>query len=172
MRWNAVEQWVPGPEVHMVTIDTLRTCELFAELSDEDLQQLLPHCREEQYKQGTVMFSEGDEATKFYILQEGQVSLQYVICPQPDYCQDARILLDKPGDFMGWSALVKPRRMTASGLCLTDVRVVAIEGKVLNEIMERDSHFGFVVMKELAGSINKMLKEAKGLTLQRLMGSL
>jgi len=156
----------------VITIDTLRTCEIFSELTDEELQQIIPFCREERYKKDTVMFSEGDEATTFYILQEGKVSLQYVICPQPDYCQDATILLDKPGDFMGWSSLVKPRRMTASGLCLTDVQLVAIDSKGLNELTQRDSHFGFVIMKELAGSINKRLKEAKGLTLQRLMGSL
>ncbi|MEM4724959.1 MAG: cyclic nucleotide-binding domain-containing protein [Candidatus Hadarchaeum sp.] len=156
----------------MVTVDQLRTCELFSELTNEELEQMLPFAREESYKAGTVMFSEGDEATTFYILQEGKVSLQYEICPQPDYCQDATILLDKPGDFMGWSSLVKPRRMTASGLCLTDVRLIAIDGKKLNELLERDSHMGFVVMKELAGQINKRLKEAKGLTFKRLMGSL
>jgi CRP-like cAMP-binding protein len=156
----------------MITIDTLRTCELFAELTDEELQRILPFCREEQYQKDSVMFSEGDEATAFYILAEGTVSLQYVICPQPEYCQDARTQLDKPGDFMGWSSLVKPRRMTASGLCLTDVRLVAIDSKRLSELMERDSHIGFVILKELAGSLNKSLRQAKGLTLQRLMGSL
>ena len=156
----------------MITINALRTCEVFAELTDEELQQILPFCREEQYKKDTVMFSEGDEATAFYILVEGAVSLQYVICPQPEYCQDARTQLDKPGDFMGWSSLVKPRRMTASGLCLADVRLIAVDSKRLNGLMERDSHIGFVILKELAGSLNKSLKEAKGLTLQRLMGSL
>jgi len=156
----------------MITVETLRTCEVLAELTDDELQQVLPFCREEQHKKDTVMFSEGDEATAFYILVEGEVSLQYVICPQPEYCQDARTQLDKPGDFMGWSSLVKPRRMTASGLCLTDVRLLAIDSKRLNELMERDSHIGFVILKELAGSLNKRLKEAKGLTLQRLMGSL
>ncbi len=145
---------------------------MFAELTDEELQQILPFCYEKQYPKDKVMFSEGDEATAFYILEEGQVSLQYVICPQPEYCQDARTLLDKPGDFMGWSSLVKPSRMTASALCLSDVRLVAIDSERLNELMERDSHIGFVILKELAGLLNKRLKDAKGLTLQRLMGSL
>jgi CRP-like cAMP-binding protein len=161
-----------GKEAGMITIDILRTCEVFAELSDEELQRILSFCHEEQHAKDEVMFSEGDEATTFYILEEGQVSLQYVICPQPEYCQDARILLDKPGDFMGWSSLVKPSRMTASGLCLTDVHLVAIDSTRLNQLMEQDSHVGFVILKELAGSLNKRLKDAKGLTLQRLMGSL
>ncbi len=156
----------------MVTIDALRKCEVFSELTDGELRKILPFCREERYEKDTIMFHEGDVADTFYILQDGQISIQYVICPQPDYCQDARILLDKPGDFMGWSSLVKPLRMTASGYCVTDIRLVAVNSEELNELMERDSHIGFAIMKELAGLINKRLKEAKGLTFQRIMGAL
>ena len=156
----------------MVTPEDLRRCEVFAELTDEELQRILPFCREEQHAKDSLVFKEGEKAETFYILQEGKVRLEYEICPQPDYCQDATILLDQPGDFMGWSSLVKPRRLTAFGHCITDVRVIAIDSKALIELMEQDSHIGFVVMKDLAGKINNRLKEAKGLTLHRLMGSL
>jgi CRP/FNR family transcriptional regulator, cyclic AMP receptor protein len=156
----------------VVTIQDLRACEVFSGLSDEELVQILPLCEERSYAKGSRVFDEGDVADTFYILQEGQVRLEYEICPQPDYCQDATILLDRPGDFMGWSSLVKPRRLTAYGVCVTDIRVVTIDSRRLNELMERDSHIGFVVVKELAGLINNRLKEAKGLTLRRIMGSL
>lgn len=156
----------------MVTIDALRTCEVFSGLTDEELTQILLFCHEECHAKDTIMFHEGDVADNFYIVQDGQISIQYVICPQPDYCQDARIVLDKPGQFMGWSSLVNPRRMTASAVCVTDVRLIVVDSKRLNELMEQNSHVGFAIMKELAGAINSMLKEAKGLTFQRLMGSL
>ncbi len=156
----------------MVTIENLRICEILSELSDSELEEILPCCREERREKGTIMFREGDEAEAFYILQKGEISIQYVICPQPDYCQDARIVLTRPGDYLGWSSLVKPRRMTASAYCVTDVELVAIDAQGMNQLMEQDSHIGFTIMKELAGSINKRLKEAKGLTFQRIMGSL
>jgi CRP/FNR family cyclic AMP-dependent transcriptional regulator len=156
----------------VVTVEDLRTCEVFSGLTDEELAQILPFCEEKSYTKDSRMFNEGDVADTFYILREGQVRLEYEICPQPDYCQDATLLLDRPGDFMGWSSLVKPRRLTAYGVCVTDIRVITIDGKRLNELMERDSHIGFVVVKELAGLINNRLKEAKGLTLRRMMGSL
>jgi len=98
--------------------------------------------------------------------------LQYEICPQPDACQDTTILVTKPGDIICWSALVKPRRLTASAYCVSDVQVIAIDGKALNRLMEQESHIGFVVMKELAGIINQRLKEARGLKLERTMGAL
>lgn len=155
-----------------ITIEALRTCEVLADLTDEELQQIVPLCHEEQYNKGQIIFTEGDEATTFYILQQGKISLQYVICPQVEHCQDATILLDKPGDFMGWSSLVKPRRMTASGYCLTDVQLIAIDSKQLYELMEKESHIGFVILKEMAGQLNKRLREAKGLTFRRTMGAL
>ena len=49
--------------------------------------------------------------------------------------------------------------------------MVTIDSKKLNELMERDSHIGFVIVKELAGLINSRLKDAKGLTLRRMMGA-
>ncbi len=154
----------------MITVETLRAGEVFSELRDEELQTILPLCREEHYDKGGFIFSMGDEAETFYLLREGSVQLEYEICPQPDACQYTTILVDKPGDIIGWSALVKPRRLTASAHCLSDVEIVAIDGKAMNELMEQDSHIGFVVMKGLAGIINNRLKEAKGLQIPRIMG--
>ena len=156
----------------MVTVESLKTSVLFCELEDEAVQRVIPLCREERFDKGTIVFSKGDEAKTLFILQEGKISLEYEICPQPDACQDTRILLDRPGDVMGWSSLVKPRRVTASAYCITDVRVIAIDSKGMNELMEQDSHIGFVVMKELAGMINYRLREAKDLHLPRIMGVL
>ena len=156
----------------MVTVDALRTSPLFSELQDEELQKIVPLCREERYTKGTYIFSKGNEADTVYILREGKVRLEYEICPQPDACQDTRIPIDEPGDLVGWSALVKPRRLTASAYCASDVRVIAIDGRALSELMEHDSHMGFVVMKELAGVIGDRLRKAEELTFDRVMGAL
>jgi CRP-like cAMP-binding protein len=118
----------------MDILQALRDCEVFAELTDEELQQIVPLCREERHAKDSLVFREDEEAQTLYILQEG--------------------------------------RLTAFGHCLTDVRVIAVDSKALNELMEENSHIGFVIVKELAGIINHRLKDAKGLTLRRLMGSL
>lgn len=154
----------------MIAIETLKASEVFSELLDEELQTILPLCREEHYDKGEYIYSKGHQADTFYLLREGSVQLEYEICPQPDACQYTAILVDKPGDVIGWSALVKPRRLTASAHCLSNVEIVAIDGKAMNELMEQDSHVGFVVMKGLAGMINNRLKEAKGLQIPRIMG--
>jgi len=156
----------------MVTVDMLRRSKIFCDLEDKELEKIVPLCREKSYAEGALICTEGDEATTLHILKDGEVRLQYKICPQPDVCQNATILVDEPGYVACWSAVVKPRRLTASAHSMSNVKVIAIDGKGLNELMEQDSHIGFVVMKGLAEVISQRLKEAKELRLDRTMGAL
>ena len=156
----------------MVTVDILRASPLFSELEDDELQRIVPLCREERYPRGAVVFTEGDEADTLYLLHSGEVRLDYEICPQPDACQSTRIPVEAAGAVIGWAALVKPRRLTASARCLTDVELVAIDGEAMNDLMEQESHIGFVVMKELAKVISDRLRQAKELNFDRVMGVL
>jgi CRP-like cAMP-binding protein len=156
----------------LVSVDTLRASPLFSDLSDEELQKIIPFCRGEQYAKGAVIFTEGDEADTLYLLQRGQVRLRYEICPQPDACQNTNIPVETEGAVFGWSALVKPRRLTASAHCLSDVYLIAVDGEPLNDLLEQDSHIGFVVMKELAEVVSDRLRQAKELSFDRVMGAL
>lgn len=156
----------------MIATQALKACELFEELSDEELQEIAKICCEERREGGCVIFAEGDEANSLYILQEGKIRLEYEICPQPDFCREIAIVLDKKGQLFGWSALVKPRRLTATARCVGGVTLIAIEGSDLNDIMEKNSHIGFVVMKELAEVIASRLRDARRLVGERVMGIL
>jgi len=156
----------------MVTVDTLRASPLFSELEDQELQKIVPLCREEQRPRGTVIFTKGDEADTLYLLEKGEVRLVYEICPQPDACENTTIPVETAGMVIGWSALVRPRRLTASAHCLSDVQLVAINGEALSDLLEQDSHMGFVVMKALAKVINDRLRQAKELSFDRVMGVL
>ena len=156
----------------MVTVEMLRRSKLFSELDDRELEKIIPLCNEECFAEGSAICTEGDRATTLYILEDGKVQLRYEICPQPDTCQNATILVDKPGHVTCWSALVRPRRLTASAHSISEVKLIAIEGKALNQLMEQDSHIGFVVMKGLAEVIGQRLKEARELKLARTMGAL
>jgi len=156
----------------MVSAEVLRACELFEGLSEEELQKIAGVCREERHEGACVIFAEGGEAQTLYILQEGKVRLEYEICPQPDFCREIAIVLDKRGQVFGWSALVRPRRLTATARCVGEVTLIAIKGSDLNDIMEKDSHIGFVVMKKLAEVIASRLREAKKLVGERMMGIL
>lgn len=156
----------------MIPTQALRACELFEELTEEELREIAEVCREEKYEGGCVIFAEGGEAHTLYILQEGKVELTYEICPQVEPCKEITIVLDRKGQIFCWPAVVKPRRLNCSAQCLGEVKVIVIEGSDLNDIMEKNSHIGFMVMKRLAKVIASRFRDAKKLVGERIMGIL
>ncbi|MFQ6059647.1 MAG: Crp/Fnr family transcriptional regulator [Anaerolineae bacterium] len=142
----------------MVSIESLRGCELFWELDDAGLAEIAALCREESYPAGATVFSEAEAAEDLYILQEGRVALQIQLRSMAQVSGEVTIEEVEPGHVFGWSALVRQRRLTASARCLEDVRVVAVKGRALNELFERNAHIGFVVMKRLADVISSRLR--------------
>jgi CRP-like cAMP-binding protein len=56
--------------------ETLRKCELFSGLSDEELNPIIELASVEEYKTGETIYKQGNLGTTLYVLSKGQVSLQ------------------------------------------------------------------------------------------------
>lgn len=65
------------------------------------------------------------------------------------------------GETFGWSAVVEPRRYTASAVCLEDCRVLAIPAAGLLSYLGREPGVGFPVMRRLAGIVSSRLQETR-----------
>lgn len=59
----------------------LKRCPLFAGTNDVDLDYLARICRVREVGKGEVLFSEGEEASGFYVLAEGKVKI-YKLSPE------------------------------------------------------------------------------------------
>jgi CRP-like cAMP-binding protein len=141
----------------MVSIARLCRCELFAGLSDEELQQIAAIAREENYQAGDLICAEYGQADRVFILCKGRVQVQMQLRSLVE--PDAEVTIEEiePGRIFGWSSLVKQRRFTASVRALEPVRVVAIKAEDLNDLFDRTAHIGFVVMKQLSEVIASRL---------------
>jgi CRP-like cAMP-binding protein len=119
-------------EGKMVSVQMLRDSDLFGELSNEKLEQIARLCREEVYPGREVILQEDDEAKTLYILRDGLVTIRIRSAGQEERLMvDA---VDDPGETFGWSALMEPRRYTASAVCLGEVKVWAIDGAELMKL--------------------------------------
>jgi CRP/FNR family cyclic AMP-dependent transcriptional regulator len=138
--------------------ECLRAGELFAGLSDDILERIAALCQEETYCPGAAIFSEGDEAQKLYILQEGVVALRV----QPASGAKSIVVqpIEKRCGIFGWSGMVEPNIYTASAVCATDVKVIAVDGKKLMAVFEDFPAAGLVVMRRLATVIGSRLRTA------------
>jgi len=142
----------------MVTAEVLRGTELFATLSEAQLQSVVGLCQEESHEPGETLFVEGAEARTIYILLEGTVTLRI---QTPVGTEVMVYTVRNPGEVFGWSALVEPRRFTATARCLEKSRVIAIDGPALRALLEENKVIGYSVMRTLASVVSLRLRSTR-----------
>lgn len=146
----------------MGMIDTLRSSEFFGDLGIDPLQKVSMLCRGGSYREGMIIFKEGDEAAELYLLTDGRVALEMEVRPVPDRpaIPTALEVITK-GECLGWSALVEPYLYTLSARCLTNCTVLAIKGDMLRKAMADDPAMGHEVMRRLAQIISLRLTHTR-----------
>ena len=145
----------------MVEIESLRACELFVGLSDEEMAQFASIAAEESYEPGDLICAEREMADRLFILSKGCVQVHIRLRSALEPGGETTIEEVEPGRIFGWSSLVKQRRFTASARALTPATVIVLHADDLNALFDRDAHVGFVVMKQLAEVIASRLRHTR-----------
>jgi CRP/FNR family transcriptional regulator len=145
----------------MVPIEDLRTCELFPDLSDGELEHIAVIAREEQYETGDRICAEREVADRLFILKRGRAQVRTRLRSGFEPGGEATLELVEPGRIFGWSSLVKQRRFTGSAWALSPVAVIVIPGDELLALFDRNTHIGFVVMKHLAEVVASRLQHTR-----------
>jgi len=133
-------------------VETLKRSEVFLGLDDASLQKIadLPSCQQYSYQAQEVIFESGGEAGYFYVVEEGAVNL--VLRESADLSrlpkQNVVRTVTQGGTF-GWSAVIPPHfrilGATAKGSC----KVLAVSGKELLALFDREPQLGYEVMNSL-----------------------
>ena len=146
----------------MKITDTLHNTELLAGFDKAHLEKLAGLCRDGSYKQGDIIFKEGDEARELYILTDGKVALEMEVRPMPDRpgIPTALEVITKGGAF-GWSALVEPFSYTLSARCMTRSTVLAMKADLLRKMMAADPVLGLALMTRVARIISLRLSDTR-----------
>jgi CRP/FNR family transcriptional regulator, cyclic AMP receptor protein len=132
--------------------------DLFRErgLSAAEMKLLATFSAEEKFRAGSVIFREGDQGDKLYIVLEGRVRISKFI---PGVGEEALTVLDR-GDFFGEMALIddKPRSADAKAH-ERDATVLSIDRGTLNEILSMDPHASLQFLNLLCRMISRRLRE-------------
>ncbi|MFC1978191.1 cyclic nucleotide-binding domain-containing protein, partial [Chloroflexota bacterium] len=139
----------------------LKTSQLFKGLTDDELDKITGLCSEEAYEAGTTIFSEGEEANKLYIVEEGKVILEMTLRIGPGSGRQGTIDVVTTGQICGWSAIAESQILTMSARCVEETRVITLDGAGLWRLLEEDPHTGYKVMKRLVGVVSSRLRNAK-----------
>jgi len=145
-------------------IESLKTCELFDSLNDEEIRSLTERlgtaCSVETYSANRHVFNQGELSSRLYIIVSGQVILQRLVNIGNREATWPLGLLGR-GRAMGWSALLYgPRYSTASAICQKPGEILAVDGASLQAALKQQPVTGYKVMERLACMLGERLKTA------------
>jgi len=67
------------------------------------------------------------------------------------------------GDVFGWSSVTDPFTFTAAAWAAEDTKVLAIKGRELRKLFEKDCVIGFFFMNGIASVISRRLKSLRSI---------
>jgi len=145
-------------EVQQVTVASEDKVDLFKErgLSAAEMKLLATFSTEERFREGSMIFREGERGDKLYIVLDGRVRISKFI---PGVGEEALALLDR-ADFFGEMALIddKPRSADAKAHD-GDATILSIDRATLNEILSMDPHASLQFLTLLCRMISRRLRE-------------
>ncbi len=142
----------------MLTADWLKKTDLFQNLDESQLNVLLSHSQVETFPEGRVIFRQGDEATRLFILIEGAVDLTVKTGEKIDFMTSK---IEREGAVFGMPSLVEPYRYNVTATCLKPSKVLIFEADRLKNEMEKDTKMGMEIMKRLATLYFNRLNEMR-----------
>jgi CRP-like cAMP-binding protein len=151
----------------MISSTVLRDMPIFSHLSEKQLAGLAAIAEERALAPGTIIAKEDAVADTMYVILQGRVGIRFSLRPFLDARQLCLDVLH-PGELLGWSALVPPRRLTGSAVCMDDVRAVAFNGDALRAVLDSDQALGYTVMSYLSEVIATRLRDARMQLVQEL----
>jgi CRP/FNR family cyclic AMP-dependent transcriptional regulator len=126
-------------------------------LKPEHLRLLADSAMRMHYKAGELVFREGDPANRFYLIEQGRISLE---SPRKDEAP-VTVQVIGPGEVLGWSWLFPPYYWHFDARALEPTTAIFFYGTRLREQCEQDHAFGFEMMKRMAQVVIQRLQTTR-----------
>lgn len=123
---------------------------VFSFMSQKQISYLIKNLKPEKIKAGTVVFKQGDEGNKFYLIQEGNIHLERF-----DNSLKTLDIILKPGNFFGEMALVKNIPRTATAEAVSDSILFTLDKESFCNVIGSTLSGG----RELDSLINKRAEQ-------------
>jgi len=141
----------------MISPESLRRYPLFAGQNFYMLKEIALLADEIELEAGEWLFAEREDASRFYIVQDGAISLCMNL--HLNGCEpyvEAMSPVGK-GEVVGWSSLVKPYTYTLGARATQKTKLIAIEAASLRELMDDNPMYGYYMLKKLSEVMGERL---------------
>ena len=139
----------------MDSTKVIKKVEIFHGLSLTQLESLTHISEEKRYRRGETVFTEHSTGDEVYIIKKGKVCIELGLKGKPNTATIQRLSV---GQIFGELALVDKRSRSATVVCENDCEIITIDRDKLDKLFERDTHLGYIVMKNLAKLLAERLR--------------
>ena len=106
------------------------------------LRILLGCCINREYETGEYVMRRDEEANEFFLIREGNVSIEVPVPGRSAILVESR----SGGDVIGWSSLSQPHRWHFDSIAQTPVAALTVDIRTLREKFHQDREFGFEIL--------------------------
>jgi CRP/FNR family transcriptional regulator, cyclic AMP receptor protein len=140
----------------MITVKDIQGYNLFTGLDEKELSKIAKLCIRRTYECNEIIFDPDIPSDDIFLVEEGKDAIEIEIPIGP---QQGRIVIHtlSKGEAFGWAALVSKHVKTATARCMEQVKLIAINGQVLMNLLNTDNHIGFIVMRNMTDIIGTCL---------------
>lgn len=138
----------------------LRKVPLFADLPEEDLEQLCEMLEVVELKAGQLLFSEGSDGDKAYIIKDGELEIT-----KASGARQILLAVRKQGDVIGEMALLEDRPRMATVTAGTETTLLAIQRETLEKLLSVSSSAAeamfYTVLRRFRSTTSKLRQSEK-----------
>ncbi|MBW2093019.1 MAG: cyclic nucleotide-binding domain-containing protein, partial [Deltaproteobacteria bacterium] len=122
------DKFIKNTSIHQF----LKTCTNLSEVAPKDLQELARQLKPEFFNTGDVVFRQGAEPDKFYLIETGKLKVV-----RWEYNKQETINFLREGDFFGEKALIEETTRYADIVCLTDCHLFSLSREAFDTLVHK-----------------------------------
>jgi CRP-like cAMP-binding protein len=126
-------------------------------MTPHHLQTLAHLAMPVSFETGDVIFSEGEPANRFFLIQSGSVALE----SDPGIGETVHLQTIGAGEVLGWSWLFPPYYWHFAARAVEPTRAIFLYGARLRELCETDHHLGYDLMKRTTEVVIQRLQATR-----------
>jgi len=155
--FNLVMKDLEVKKIGMEVTEITRQSDIFKGLSDGELSQLAKICKMVSYPKGKTICCEGECGKKIFVLAEGKAS----VMSKGSRREKIQLGSISQGEIFGEMSIIEDMPRSADLITDKNSKLVVIDRVELEHLMNKNSHLGKVVMKNIAQGLSRKLRRIK-----------
>ncbi len=129
----------------------------FKDVADQSIEKIASFSKEVKVEAGEFIFRSGEEAGKFYLIQQGEVIIEIA----PTRHSDVSIQSIREGEVLGWSWLIPPFKWQFDAKAVELTKAIAIDAQSLRAFCKQNHAAGYQILTRMIQIVAQRLQAAR-----------